>query len=143
VIRHDGPLPVQDERLLPEQRLRRRADYQRCYRDGQRRHGSLANLHFIANETGMHRLGITASRKVGNSVVRHLLKRRVRETFRRWPGRHRLGSRDLVVHLKPAAKPAAFEALERELLRLFKSLGSPRPPGSRETGPREAGGRPR
>ena len=33
------------------------------------------------------RLGITASRKVGNSVVRHRLKRRVREVFRRFEGR--------------------------------------------------------
>ena len=99
--------------------MRRRADYQRCYRRGLRKHGSLAALHYHPNEQQETRLGITASRKVGNSVVRHLLKRRVREIFRRFEHRDALAAIDVVVHLKPAAKNSDFKDLESELERLL------------------------
>ena len=66
--------------------------------------------------------GITASRKVGNSVVRHRLKRRVREIFRRFKGRDRLMPIDVVVHLKPAAARADFAGITAELERLLGSL---------------------
>ena len=60
-----------DESFPKRERLRRRTEYQRCYREGRRRHGDLMILYAAANELGHPRLGITVSRKVGNSVVRH------------------------------------------------------------------------
>lgn len=110
------------ERLPPEERLRRRTDYLRCYRTGRRRHGSLALVYFVPNPLGHPRIGITASRKVGNSVVRHRLKRRIKEVYRRWPGRAQLPALDLVVHLKPEAGKSDFPTLREELLRIFSSL---------------------
>ncbi len=103
-------------------RLRRRPDFVRCYRLGGKRHGSLVSLHFHSNEVPEARLGITASRKVGNSVVRHRLKRRVREIFRRYEKRDRLKRMDVVVHLKPAAARADFRTLAKEIGRLMTSL---------------------
>lgn len=110
---------VRAEGLTRDQRMRRRADFLRCYRQGLRKHGSLAALHYHPNDQQQTRLGITASRKVGNSVVRHLLKRRVREIFRRFEQRDALAATDVVVHLKPAAKTSDFKSLEGELERLF------------------------
>jgi ribonuclease P protein component len=114
------------ERLLPQEKLRRRADYLRAYKTGRRRHGSLAILHFVPNQAGHPRLGITASRKVGKAVVRQLLKRRIREIYRRWNDRGKLPALDLVVHLKPEARTAEFEPFRDELLRLLSGL-LPRP----------------
>jgi ribonuclease P protein component len=111
--RQAGPAP--GERLPREHTLRRSADYLRCYRRGRRLRGSYARLHFAPNEEGHPRLGITASRKVGKAVVRNRLKRRVREVFRRYPGREELPAVDLVVHVEPAAADAAFSALAGEL----------------------------
>lgn len=110
------------ERLTRDQRLRRRADYLRCYRRGRRRHGRLAILYFVPNQLHHPRLGITASRKVGKAVVRHRLKRRVKEVYRRWKERDRLPAVDLVVHLKPAASASDFPTLRKELLGLLASL---------------------
>lgn len=110
------------QRLLPAERLRRRADYLRCYRTGRRRHGSLAILYFVPNQLGHPRLGITASRKVGPSVVRHRIKRRIKEIYRRWNDRGKLPALDLVVHLKPEARGSDFEALRLELMRLFAGV---------------------
>jgi ribonuclease P protein component len=111
-----------DERLRPAERLRRRADYLRCYRIGRRRHGSFAILYFAPNQLGHPRIGITASRKVGKAVVRHRLKRRIKETYRRWKRRGTLPAMDLVVHLKPEAGTAEFSAFRAELLRLLGGL---------------------
>ena len=110
------------QRLPSEERLRRRADYLRCYRTGRRRHGSLAILYFVPNQLAGPRLGITASRKVGKAVVRHRLKRRIKEIYRRWPHRSQLPPLDLVVHLKPEAGGSDFPALRTELLRLLSGL---------------------
>jgi len=119
----DPPVPTAgDERLREAERLRRRADYLRCYRTGRRRHGSLAILYFIPNQLGHPRIGITASRKVGKAVVRHRLKRRIKETYRRWKRRASLPAMDLIVHLKPEAGVSDFPAFRGELLRLLGGL---------------------
>ncbi len=79
-------------------------------------------LYSIPNDIGIPRLGLTASGKVGNAVVRHRLKRWARETYRRWHGRHRLAALDLVVHFKPDAARAAFDLFRTELERLLASV---------------------
>ncbi|HEV7517554.1 MAG TPA: ribonuclease P protein component [Thermoanaerobaculia bacterium] len=115
-------MPPRDERLRQAERLRRRVDYLRCYRTGRRRHGSLAILYFIPNELGHPRIGITASRKVGKAVVRHRLKRWIKESYRRWKRRGSLPAMDLVVHLKPEAGAADYPSFRAELLRLMAGL---------------------
>lgn len=110
------------ERLLVQEKVRRRADYLRCYRTGRRRHGSLVTLHFVPNQLGHPRIGITASRKVGKAVVRQRLKRRTREIYRRWQKRAQLPPMDLIVHLKPEAGKSDFASFQTDLLRLLDSL---------------------
>ena len=74
-------------------------------------------------------MGITASRKVGKAVVRQRIKRRIREIYRRWPGRGGLPDLDLVIHLKPEAGKSDFSGLRSELLRILGGL--PRGSGER------------
>jgi ribonuclease P protein component len=115
-----------DERFRTAERLRRRADFLRCYRTGRRRQGALAIVYFIPNSLGHPRVGVTASRKVGNAVARHRLKRRIREAYRRWPERGRLAGLDVVVHLKPEARTADHGVFRAELLGLLQAIGSRR-----------------
>lgn len=110
------------ERLRREERLRRRSDYLRCYKQGRRRQGKLLAVYFAPNALGHPRLGITASRKVGKAVVRQRAKRRVREIYRRWSLRPNLPSLDLVVHLHPPAGVADFPMLRSELTTLLATL---------------------
>jgi ribonuclease P protein component len=112
------------EALRPQDRLLRRTDFLRCYRTGRRRLGALVILYFAPNPVGHPRMGITASRKVGNAVVRHRLKRRIREIYRRWAGRETLAAVDLVMHLKPEAKGAGFDAMRRDVAGLLKATGA-------------------
>lgn len=114
------------ENFPRRERLRRREDFLRCYREGRRRHGSLVVLHALPNALGHPRLGLTVGRKVGGSVVRNRVKRRIREIYRRWSDRSRLPGLDLVVHAKPAIAGAPFTELATELDRLLSWL-LPRP----------------
>jgi len=112
------------ESLLPEERLRKRADFLRCYEQGRRRHGPLATLYIVERGEGaVHpRLGITVTRKVGGAVIRHRIKRRIREIYRRWSERRQLAPYDILVHVKPAARQADFTTLQKEIQRLLRPL---------------------
>jgi len=96
-------------------------------------------LYFQSGASEEARLGITASRKVGSSVVRQKVKRRIREIFRRWPGRPALQKIDLVVHLKPEAGGARFLPLREDLERLLGAL--PKTPPSNTGEPTAVGSR--
>lgn len=116
------------EGLPREGRLRRRAEFLRCYREGRRRGGRFATLFYVPNTLARPRLGVTVSRKVGKkAVVRQRLKRRVREIYRRWDQRSQLPALDLVFNLKPDATRADFRELQREMERQMSGLV--RPPG--------------
>lgn len=70
------------------------------------------------------RLGITVSRKVGNSVARNYIKRNIREWFR--TARQELDACDLVVIARrdaSALRGAAFEAALEELLGRTRTSG--------------------
>lgn len=108
--------------MASDERLRRRADFLRAYRTGRRRHGALAILYFVPSQAGHPRIGVTASRKVGNAVIRHRLKRRIKEIYRRWMDRGKLPPLDLVVHLKPEAGAADRQAFRDEVLRLLSGV---------------------
>lgn len=68
---------------------------------------------------GRVRLGVTASRKLGNAVLRNRVKRLVREAFRR----HKLlfpEGHDFVFVAKRNATEAAYDQVVREIERLCR-----------------------
>ena len=75
-------------------------------------------------DAGPTRLGITTSRKVGNSVVRNRVRRRVREWFRRERSEIR-GSLDVVVIARSAAAGLEAAQLSSQLTSLVaRAAGS-------------------
>ncbi|MCS6899512.1 MAG: ribonuclease P protein component [Myxococcales bacterium] len=101
--------------LPRSQRLTRRADFLRIQQEGQR----VTTKHFVLivapgpDPLAPPRLGITASRQVGNSVTRARCKRLVREVFRRDRGWLPPGV-DLVVIVRSSAQALGYAGVEAE-----------------------------
>jgi ribonuclease P protein component len=65
------------------ERLAKRAQFEYVIQRGHKhRIESFCTLFFLPNSIGTKRLGIIASRKIGNAVVRNRAKRKIREIFR-------------------------------------------------------------
>lgn len=121
---------ARERRLRRGDRLRSRRDYARVSREGER-HGSGCFVLLVAPQRGpgtegrvTPRLGLTVSRRVGGSVVRNRVKRRIRETFRARRGLLP-GAADVVVIARPGAGALDARASDAELAELFGS-GRPR-----------------
>ena len=84
---------------------------------------SYANKYFImyVKENGLdkNRIGISVSKKVGNSVVRHRITRLVRESYRLHESVFNSGL-DMVIIARPAAASIGYEEAESALLHLAK-----------------------
>ena len=102
--------------------LKKNRDFQNVYRKGK----SYANRYFVMyvlkNETEQNRLGISVSKKVGNSVVRHRFCRLVRESYRLHEEIFNSGL-DIVIVARMSAKDCSYHEIESALLHLGKLHG--------------------
>lgn len=99
-------------------RLRKRAEFLRLSRTGHKFHSANFVVVRGSNAGGESRLGVTVSGKVGNSVVRNRIKRRIREFFRR----RRAGilpPADLLVIARQSAADISAKRIEAELEKLL------------------------
>ena len=79
-------------------------------------------MHAFPNELGTPRLGLSVSRKVGNSVTRNAVRRRLKEVF--YSALPEIpGNLDLVVSARPTAAEADFGELNEEFTRSLRKLG--------------------
>ncbi len=99
--------------------LKKNTQFQFVYKNGK----SYANKYLIMyvkeNGTDRNRIGISVSKKVGNSVVRHRVTRLVRESYRLHENIFNSGL-DMVIVARPAAASAGYYEVESALLHLAK-----------------------
>ena len=97
--------------------LKKNSDFQRVYKNGR----SVANrylvMYVLENQTNQNRIGISVSKKVGNSVIRHHITRLVRESYRLHEDMFNSGL-DIVVIARVSVKGATYWDIEKALLHL-------------------------
>lgn len=97
--------------------LKKNQDFKRVYGYGKSYANRFFVMYVMQNGTERNRLGISVSKKVGNSVVRHHLTRLVREVYRLHEDTFNSGL-DVVVIARVAAKHVTFHEVENSLLHL-------------------------
>ena len=104
------------------QSLKKNEDFQKVYHSGK----SFANKYLVMyvkeNDLGINRIGISVSKKVGNSVVRHRVKRLILESYRLHEDMFNSGL-DMVIIARTTAKEKGYHEIESAVMHLGKLQG--------------------
>lgn len=97
--------------------LKKNRDFQVVYKKGKSYANKYLVMYVKKNDTDRNRLGISVSKKVGNSVVRHRLTRLIRESYRIQEDHFQKGW-DIVVIARAGAKEKGYHEIESALIHL-------------------------
>lgn len=99
--------------------LKKNKDFQIVYREGKSYANKYLVMYIRENSLNRNRLGISVSKKVGNSVVRHRLTRLIRESYRLNEKDFQCGF-DIVIIGRVNAKGRSFYEIEKAICHLRK-----------------------
>ena len=102
--------------------LKKNRDFQNVYKNGKSKVNKYLVMYVLENQLDSNRLGISVSKKVGNSVIRHHLTRLIRESYRLNKEMFNSGL-DIVVIARESAKDRKYKEIESALLHLGKTNG--------------------
>lgn len=97
--------------------IKKNKDFQMVYQTGKSCANRQLVMYIRRTEDPAIRIGISVSKKVGNSVVRHHLTRLIRECFRLNMDMLETGL-DIVVVVRAAAKGLEYKTIERAFMHL-------------------------
>ena len=103
--------------------LKKNSDFQNVYKSGKSYANKYLIVYTLKNGTDTNRLGISVSKKVGNSVVRHRLKRLIKESYRLHEKVFNSGL-DIAVIARKGSDACDFASIESALLHLMKLNGT-------------------
>ena len=105
--------------MLYSESLKKNKDFQIVYRTGRSYANRFLVMYIRKNDLNRNRLGISVSKKVGNSVVRHHLTRLIRESYL-LQEEYFLCGYDIVVVVRVNAKNSSFADMKSALIHLGK-----------------------
>ncbi|HHY05081.1 MAG TPA: ribonuclease P protein component [Thermoanaerobacterales bacterium] len=100
-------------------RLTKNFEFMDVYKAKKRRIGPFFNMYTKRNNLQYTRLGVSVSKKVGKSVVRNKVKRRIKEAFRNNFEFIKNGF-DIVIKAKPEIVKLDYWEIENELKKMLK-----------------------
>lgn len=97
-------------------------DFQVVYKNGKSYANKYLVMYVLENHTKENRLGISVSKKVGNSIIRHRITRLIRESYRLQKNNF-LNGYDIVIIARTNARDITYLDIESALLHLGKIHG--------------------
>ena len=97
--------------------IKKNKDFKEVYQNGKSLANRLLVMYVLKTDKQNTRIGISVSKKVGNSVVRHHITRLIRESFRLHEGMVETGL-DIVVVARATAKEEKYKTIESAYLHL-------------------------
>jgi len=107
------------------QTLKKNQEFRRVYQMGKSTANRNLVLHYLKTRTNETRVGITVSKKVGKSVVRNLVKRRLKESLRQLEDKLPQGY-DLVWIARVGCGEADYHTLKSAVAHLLRKNFPPR-----------------
>ncbi len=98
--------------------LKKNYDFQQVYRKGKSYANKYLVMYVMKSDLSVNRIGISVSKKVGNSVVRHRVTRLIRESYRLGEATFHTGY-DIVVVARAGAKGKDFFEIDSAMKHLF------------------------
>lgn len=108
--------------MIFSESLKKNDDFRTVYKKGISYANKYLVMYVLKNNQNKNRLGISISKKVGNSVIRHRFCRLVRESYRLHEEVFNSGL-DIVVVARTSAKECGYHEIESALLHLGKLHG--------------------
>ena len=110
------------EKFPKTDRILKRDVFRRVYEEGRKIQFTYFTAFVLTKQTDTARIGITATRKMGNSVERNRARRLVREAFRKnkWLVPHGV---DIVINVKRSLVEAAYRDFEVEFITFLERAG--------------------
>ena len=105
--------------MIFSESLKKNKDFQVVYRKGKSYANKYLVMYILKNDMDINRVGISVSKKVGNSVVRHRMTRLIRESYRLQESMFQRGL-DIVVVCRASARGRSYFDLESALIHLGK-----------------------
>lgn len=99
--------------------LKNNREFQAVYKNGKSKANKYLVMYMLPNDLNEIRVGISVSKKVGNSVVRHRLARLIREAYRLNKEGLAVGW-DIVIIARPSAKDKSYQQIESAFLHLIE-----------------------
>ena len=90
--------------------LRKGKEFSDVYKSGSSKANRYLVMYVRNNGLDYNRIGISVSKKVGNSVIRHRIRRLIKESLRRSGDRFNIGL-DLVVIARGTAKGRTYQEI--------------------------------
>lgn len=105
--------------MKKENSLRKNEDFSSVYTGGNSKANKYLVMYLSKNELGINRYGVSVSKKVGNSVVRHRLKRMIKESLRLRNEMFNSGL-DIVIVVRKSATLVGYHELDGAIMHLCK-----------------------
>ena len=99
--------------------LKKNRDFQNVYKNGKSYANKYLVMYILENQSKKNRIGISVSRKVGNSVIRHRITRLIRESYRLQEEMFN-SSLDMVIIARNTAKDKSYAEISSAVLHLGK-----------------------
>lgn len=103
--------------MIYSESLKKNKDFQNVYRHGTSKANRYLVMYVLENQCSKNRLGISVSKKTGNSVVRHRLTRLIRESYRLNETLFKKNL-DIVVIARAGAKGCSYYEISEAFMKL-------------------------
>lgn len=109
--------------MIPKtNRLKKNKQFSYIYKHGQTKHTSFLSLSFVKTKFKPYKVGFTVSKKIGKSVIRSKVKRRLREAFRSlMPNVNE--NYNYIIIARPEIASASFDEIKSSIISVLKKSG--------------------